>query len=472
MQVRLLISSLMIVSLLGCGAEEPLDIVPKDKESWQNVAPSVELASPDSLAVGGELTILGSDFIPGDKGKVFVEFDGNYFDDQGNSHPVELRTMGTRKDSGKVIWKLWPNILFHPAGDQLGYFLGKITVVNAGIDGTTLSSEGLPMRLQVEPSIIPRVIQPLDSDCQPVVRATNDEQAFTFMVETVGLRPGTEEDPMTVRWTLLAEQWDVAWDYGTLSPESVFPEEGAFMVEDKVVDGTMSYIEDGGSRSYLVKLGSDIFANGSLKTLKTKKMPADGSYYDATINVMAEDASGKVIHLTIPLTVHSLAEVVYDGNQHFVERHEPVQVSDCMDGGDIGRDVTYSEDESESHSRSVGYRWDISAGLSGTPFKALPFFFVPNLNLSFSMDVNATASTQHSEGLNINGRILPGRVAVFYRQTTEVRRIGKIVGHTQCGQTEPLGEVELTDWIFAPDLAVGDSCTPPSNLMPAEKFLE
>ncbi len=85
----------------------------------------------------------------------------------------------------------------------------------------------------------------------------------------MGLRPGTKDAPLTFYWTFMASQWKVGFNYGTIDPSSVAPKTGAFMLEDQVTSGVASSVSDGGSRNFMLKVGSDLLGNTSLKELKT-----------------------------------------------------------------------------------------------------------------------------------------------------------------------------------------------------------
>jgi hypothetical protein len=461
------------LALAACGGEDPGTATPTPTPTpWANRAPSLHVASPSALAVGEDLTLLGKDLIGAEHGQLMIVFRGTYFDAEGGTHPVDLQQKAVRDRTrpDKVTWKLWPNIVFHKTGDGLGYFLGDITVVNQANDGTQLPSAPLAAKLEVKPSLLPRMARPVSSDCQSLVSETLEDTGFVFTVEAIGLRAATKDNPITFYWTFLAEQWKVGITYGVTDPSSLLPKTGAFMFEDQVTGGTSSSVQDGGSRSFLLKVGSDVIGDGRIKELRTGKVPDAGNNFATTVNVAAVDSSGKSVKLSIPILVGRMADLVYDGSTRIAERHAPTQVSDCIPGGDIGRQVTYSEDKAESRSRSMGFSYNASAGINIAPFPANPWLLGINFSMGFGVEVGASVSTNKSSGLNISGQILPGQYGTFYRQTTKVQRVGKIVGRNKCGQTVDLGEAILTDWLFTPDLATGPACTPPTKLPPAQVF--
>lgn len=479
--MRAWIAALLSTSLIlsACGGEEPGYIEPDPQApAWENKKPLVMVASPGALSVGEPMTILGQDFLDKAHGLVVVRFKGTFFDDQGGTSPVDLQVKPQMINTGKLRWEMFPNVVFDQNGDRLGRFVGHLIVLNQGVDGSQKFSDAFPLTIDIKPSLIARVARPTNAGCASVVTDTLEAQPVQLSVEAIGLRPASEDNPITFYWTFMAEQWTVSFSYNTLNPSSVAPKTGAMMIEDKVTSGTISSVADGGSRMFLLKVGSDLLGSTSLKELKTGTIPAEGNDMPITVNVAAVDSSGKQAKLPIKLAIHRKADLVYDGATVLAERYAPQMVSDCMPGGDIGRDVNYHEGTSESRARSMNFNWNVSAGGSVNPGAFLPgswnnpWALGLNFNVAFGVNVGEHASSDKSKSLSINGHILPGEYGAFYRQTSKIYRIGQIVGWTVCGQSVKLGEAILTDWMWTPDLATGPSCPPKTSLQPAQKFRE
>jgi hypothetical protein len=146
-------------------------------------------------------------------------------------------------------------------------------------------------------------------------------------------------------------------------------------------------------------------------------------------------------------------------------------VSDCIPGDKaLPINVSYSEDRSESRSRSLAFNYHGDVGGNFAPIPSNPFALGVHFNAGFGVDTSASVHTSKSKGLNLSGQILPGEYGTFYRQTTKWHKVGELIAHGLCGQTAPLGEAILTDWTFTPDLATGNSCPPATQLPPAEKL--
>ncbi len=78
--------------------------------------------------------------------------------------------------------------------------------------------------------------------------------------------------------------------------------------------------------------------------------------------------------------------------------------------------------------------------------------------------VTETVSTTDTKGLNTKGTIPAGSYGIWYRQATRLMRKGTVVAYDLCGNGDPVGIVVLDDWTWAPDLAIGLTCSTPSNL--------
>jgi hypothetical protein len=249
-------------------------------------------------------------------------------------------------------------------------------------------------------------------------------------------------------------------------------------VVDDVFDGTISTLGTGVPRNIYVFKGGVTSGAQSLVTgadnlfgltqLTTAPVPTvHGNYaadrYQAAMNILAMDNTGQEARRTINIDVYAPVEVDYDGKATPVRSYDPVLVTGCIPGGDIGRDVTYSEMTSETRTRSFAYSGSISGGFD---------IKVARLNAEFGFEVNSQVSSASSKDLKITGQILPKQFAVFYRQTIQLERKARLRGHGPCGNTQDLGEVVVTDWIWSPDLAKNMKCPPMpvSNLPPGQVF--
>ena len=472
---QLVVAGVLLMVAAACGGpEEDLTLPPAaTPPAWVNVKPSLLMTSPSSLAVGDTLSVYGKDFVNQAHGTVVIRFKGTFYDANGSTSAVDYQAKAKLENSGKITWNMWPNVVFSRTGDKLGRFVGSLTVLNQGNDGSLKYSDALPVGLNIKPSIIPRVARPMNSGCASVVSHTLENQAMAFTMEAIGIRAATKDNPLTFYWTFRAEQWKVAFDYGTgMNPDSVFPKQGFFVIEDRITSGRVSTISDGGPKNFLLKVGSDLWGSTRLKELKTGKIPSAGNNMPISANVLVVDATNnKQVRVTLDMTIHRKAELDYRGETKIAQRFPAQRVSGCIPGQDIGRDVTYSEGSHESRSRAISFNWNVGVGGNIAPIPSNPFALGINFNVGFGVNINAQVSSDTSKSLQISGHILPGEYGSFYRQTTKWHRIGKIVVYTQCGQSYHAGNAIVSDWTFTPELATGTSCPPPSQLPKAQTFI-
>ncbi|MCB9558251.1 MAG: hypothetical protein H6707_19195 [Deltaproteobacteria bacterium] len=467
----------------GCaqdGFDPSTDKRDPDQPKFQNTTPSLMAASPSRMSVGDTMTLIGDGFIPAQHGHTVLHFVGTFTDEDGVPHAVDYQVQASQINEGKLRWKFGPNVVFVPTGDKLGRFVGSVSVLNQMNDqsaaNATLISDPLSIEVEVKPSLIAEAIYPVGAGCGNMVTKTLGEVPMGFTVRALGLREGTRAAPMTFRWTFDRSQWDIMEGNGTFDPFEKLPKEGSLVVEDVVESGTRSTVADGGERSFLVKAKQDILGQGTLN-IKTKKPPEKSSGMPVSVAVSAVDGSGRSASLTLEIKVHDVVQAVWDNKVRIAERFEPEKVSDCIPGGPIGVDVSYTESTHFSRSRSVNLNWNVNAHVPVAPLGILAphntwatFGATVNFSLAFGVNVHEEVSTSESKSLAMTGHIHPGEYGAWYRQITRLARIAYLTGHTVCGETYDLGQAVMTDWLFTPDLAKGNSCPPQHQLQPAGVF--
>ncbi|MFC1641419.1 hypothetical protein ACFL5O_01835 [Myxococcota bacterium] len=92
--------------------------------------------------------------------------------------------------------------------------------------------------------------------------------------------------------------------------------------------------------------------------------------------------------------------------------------------------------------------------------------------LQNSVSIQETVSTTDTTAFDISGTIPAHATGVWYRQTTRLVRKGVVVAYDLCGNADVVGDVTLDDWTWAPNLAIGEGCPPPSDLPEPECFIE
>jgi hypothetical protein len=162
----------------------------------------------------------------------------------------------------------------------------------------------------------------------------------------------------------------------------------------------------------------------------------------------------------------------YEGGQHLVQRY-PAEIpsgfcGSCIPGGDIGRDLSYSEGESSSRTRSVSMRWDVntanSVGLSAGHMVFAQAQLNSTWSSTFGTDVSEAVTTENHVSLNLQAHVLPTFYGICYRQLSRYEKSVDVVYHGECGREAVVGQAVLTDWGWGFDVATGPECTPRTNL--------
>lgn len=472
--------SILSIALLmvACGGEETPTGGNGLPPGFKVPDPEIRQLAPTNISLGETMTIMGGGFINPQYGQTRISFEGNYVTSAGRVYPVKMEVSPKHENQGVLKWTFGPNVPFASV-DDIGSFLGTVKVRNIGLNNEIkVGAKAMSAKIQVKPSIIIKQMRPQSAGCSAGLTDTVDEAKFLFEVKAVGLKSGTQGAPLRVVYSFLKENFQFkGWISGKLNldPDSLFPKKGPVSVIDLVTNGNISTLGKGAPKDIYVNKGQPntigtidtsidkLFGLQDLITAPVPNVVAD--YYTANMNILAIDSQGNQAQRTVVLKVWSAIEVDYKGGYKVVQSFDPTPVSGCINGGDIGRDVTYSELTSETRSRSIKY---IAKASGGFDIK------VVRLNAEFGMEVEGSVSSSKSKDLKITGKILPKQWAAFYRQTLQVERNASLRAHGPCGSTQDLGQVVVTDWVWSPDLAKksGGTCPPlpKSNLSKGQKF--
>jgi hypothetical protein len=116
----------------------------------------------------------------------------------------------------------------------------------------------------------------------------------------------------------------------------------------------------------------------------------------------------------------------------------------------------------DSTARRNSRTWDFSGSASQSD--------LVTEGISESEESTWSSSESFRTVRDFGGTIPRNRVGMFYRQTTRTVRRAEVRVYTQCGLAEHVGEIQMSEWQWAPDLAIGNSCEdgpPPTALEPA-----
>jgi hypothetical protein len=388
-------------------------------------------------------------------------------------------------------------VIFSPTGDQIGTFNGEATLINrrpsdnAGDTGNEHTSGPLDVKLGVAPSVLVQQLHSADQNCQGVSHSTIAGTDLAIGVEALGIGSASSSRPLRFRLGVstpqvdvqyVSNQWYSSWP---ITPTTIGrPAEGTSTLSTTITSGKVAFI-DPTQRQQVFEVNPPIAIGlNSYSEVKLFKL-LTGAVMDAgpqlvTFMVEVEDDAGAHIQRAVSIDVYNEGEIrPYDGNTHVAERFAPQLVSACFSGGDIGRDLTYTEGQSETRTRAMSFRWDtnIAASVGFQISGGLPqgiFTIGGNFSLTWSQtfgeDVSASVSTEHHTGENLTAHILPTYFGACYRQTERVEHKVDLVFHNACGQSAVVGTAVLTDWNWGFDIATGPACPPPTNLPGPQVF--
>lgn len=301
--------------IAGCG--EGTTVEPPSSP----IVPHIAALSTYEAGIGTLVDIYGTNFPPLDVGFANVLFEGVFVHEDGTSENVRFEAPTRRIDGSTLRWSSFGPFYnpFSPASAEMGTFHGSVGIVTLQNDGTRIDDPNpTDITFEVGPSLIVTEFQPVTAECTGgVVRAIGGA-AYRIGVETVGF------EPEVITYTMSAPAL-------RMPPISV---------------------------RHIVTSRSDLV--GERGDFVMPPVPDDFAAYGAIVTVQARDASGKTRQNAFGVTVHRPIEVFYNGNVTVAEVMAPTPVSGCIPGGINGRNVTYSESQSETRSRNYAVNWNES----------------------------------------------------------------------------------------------------------------
>lgn len=482
----------------ACGADQSMEMgadAGEEELPFDFTTPSVEQVSPGNMSLGDTVQVIGGGFIANKHGTTMLRLRGTYKDDQGISHNYDGEIVLNVKNPSVASF-VFEDLIFIPSRDRIGVFDGKASIVSELNDiyqrediQNSLSSDEVSISLQVEPSLgIDQLRSVSETGCARVSKGTIGNQELGISLQAIGMKSATDLSPIRFQVSFLSPTMKVVYlkdDTYSVWPPNIAGLDPAFVAEAQagqnrfdieVTEGNLlildpSWRKDKVTVSPPIEMGNRSFSEVLLGRFSTG--PTDGRSTATQIRVEAFHADGTTITRDINYGINEEWEIQsYDQNMRLMERSNAVPVSGCFSGGDVGRDLTYTEGSSVTQSRSLSFRWDrnvantlgISAGIGGL----LPVQISANASTTFSetfgIDVNETVSSESHVGINFSARIIPGYFGTCYRQVDRITREVSITYNNACGRSGVIGQTLLTDWNFGFDIATGPSCGTPSAL--------
>ena len=459
------------------------------------LTPTIDMVSPAAMALGDTVQVFGSNFLPNEYGSTRLHLRGTYTDVTGATHNYDGEISLDVKNVSVASF-LFDDLLFIPSKDQIGRFVGQATVISelaeehrADDIESVLRSDELSVSLKVEPSLgIVQLRSVTEEGCAAVTKSTIGGQELALSMRAIGMADATPEQPIrfrvsfqspTMKVVYLRDEAYSVWPPHIPGLNQAFVKEAAEgsnrfdieITEGNSLDLDPTWRKDTVTVSPAIQLGDQTVNQVVLGQFSTGA--TNGESTVAGILIEAIHPDGTTISRQIAYDVKEEWQIhPYDQNMRLMERSDAVPVSGCFSGGDIGRDLTYTEGSSITQSRSLSFRWDrnvantlgITAGVGGL----LPVQISANASTTFSdtfgMDVNETVSSESHVGINFSARIIPGFYGTCYRQIDRIEREVNVTYNNACGRTGIIGQTILTDWNFGFDIATGPSCDAPSDL--------
>ncbi len=483
---------------VACGPTDPQEFgadAGAEELPFEFVTPSLDQVTPSSMSLGDTVQVFGGGFIPTEYGYTKLQLDGTYTDEDGGKNDYKGEIFLDVKNVSVASFD-FEELIFIASRDKVGTFSGDATIVSElhqvyQLDDieTTKQSETVSVSMKVEPSLgIVQLRSVGEPGCAPVTTGTTGNQPLGFSLQAIGMTDATPTNPITFKVSFLSPTMNVVYlkddaysvwppNIPGLDPSFVAqPEPGQNRFDLQIIDGDVlqldpSYRKDPVSVYPPVQLGNESYTEVLLGQFATG--PTSGKSTATAIRVEAIHPDGTTITRDVIYDINEEWEIQsYDQNIKLMERSDAVPVSGCFSGGDVGRDLSYSEGSSLNQSRSLSFRWDrnvantlgVTAGIGGL----LPVQISANASTTFSetfgIDINETVSSESHVGVNFSARIIPGYFGTCYRQVDRVQREVNVTYNNACGRSGVIGQTLLTDWNFGFDIATGPNCDASSAL--------
>jgi len=273
------------------------------------------------ISVGQENEIVGGHFLNGVDGYTEVRLDGEYHTKDGPVYPISMQFRPHWEDGNRLVWAQFGpfQVPFSPTGDELGTFDGTITAINFEASGAQVESAPAEVSLEVLPSVIIRQLQPLTSECEAPSRVVLAGFPYQVTAEAVGF------EPINFSYVVFGEP-------GVAAPRIV----------RKLANGSVDHYGDEGDLAFALP-------------------PPELPFYVGTFAVASLGTDGVEHVIALSYGVHRAIEYVNARKVEVAEIEEAVPVSGCHSGGDTqGRTLTYSEQTTDTRSRTVGVTWNES----------------------------------------------------------------------------------------------------------------
>lgn len=459
--------------------------------------------------LGTMVEVYGQAFPDPSVGRLMLKFDGAFIDDTGATTPVSFEHPLQVADAGTARWTTFGPyaVPFDPTGQRIGRFEGNASVAVQTRGGERIEgTENMPVTFRVLPSIIVHELQPTSASCAaPVARGLGGAQ-YRLRVEAVGFEPQTFTytlaapalgmEPFSVRH-IARGPIDELGEHGDFQFPEVpndFSEYGAILTIDALDREGRSHIS---TFAIVVHRPLEVFYDGNIQVAEVMApVPVSGC--------IPGGEAGRQVSYTETMTETRSRSYNLHWDENWLRQHTVSTATSQTIGWNVSNGVGFATTDGETftwslngraqfnpipllniaqveisggisnatmHSRtaSTDRREDVNASETTTDTTSVTEGTGGSQGQGFTWDVSSTDSISRQFG----GNVIANTYGVFYRQTSRLLRRATVVTYNQCGAAQVVGDFELTDWAWAPDLALGQQCPPlpQSNFSGAECYV-
>jgi hypothetical protein len=482
----------LVLLVGGCASGDPIGI-DADGNPFVFEPPELDRVAPDAVSLGDSILVFGAEFLPPERGSMYLELEGSYLDELGGVTEYK-GGIPLRYKNPSLAELRFDRLFFLTNQDRIGVFKGRARVVSNleysdDVEVKEQVSADLPITLRILPSIVVSRLRPATVDfCAEVTRGTNANHELDIAVRAIGMGHATPDAPWSAKMTFQAPQASVLYireaEYTFWPPSqldlanrdvTVPPDPGSHTLSFQINNGSTLLInplryQTRATVSPPITIGQNLHDKVVLARFATGPIEQLGEHA-APMVFEFRTWDGTSVRRVIDYRVYSeITLATYDGRAKLMRAYHPQQVDGCTHGGDTGRELAYSESRSESRSRTMGFRADVNVSLSLGLSTSLPVinqliaqFAPPSITWTqtFGVDISETATSETSSGKNLSIHVLPTYWAAPYRQTEEVEREVDVIYHNPCGVSGVVGQATLTDWRWKTAIPQSPSCPPP-----------
>jgi hypothetical protein len=471
-------------------------------------SPNVVALSTYEASVGTSIKAYGSNFAMPSRGESYLVFQGTFEAEDGTTTQVDKAFEVDRDDAGTLVWdRFGPYEVPFGPGDKIGVFEGTVAARTELKRSETVLDDPDPLDVtfRIKPSILVHELQPTPASCAKPIKRAIEGAPYRIKVQAVGFEPqrfsysldapGLQNiEPIRVRHAAKGK-------FDTLGERNTFR-------FPKIPDNLKSYTakvfiqaedRDGGTYSSVFGIGVhrplDVFYNGNVEIaeifapqpvsscirggINGRQVSYDETQVDSETRTWETNWEEEWLrrHTVSEGTeraireqrVNSLGFSTSDEQLFRWEMSNEVRGSVGVPkviGLELAQTETSAGQTREEEERTINRESGLEQEERTTRQEEIEEANSQRRGGSFQRQVTSEERINRDFG----GEVIAGTAGVFYRQKVRMIRRAALVTYNACGIAQTIGEIDITDWNWSPDLALGDSCNPlpESNLPPAQ----